>query len=64
MITVFIIIAALGSLGLAYIGEAALRRGNQPPQAATPGHIGGPSEAPMSTRRQPAYLPIARSSPQ
>ena len=62
MITVFIIIAALGSLGLVYIGEAALRRGNQPPQAATPGHIGGPSEAPMSTHHLPAYLPIAVST--
>ena len=62
MITVLIIIAALGSLGLAYIGEAALRRGNQPPQAATPGHIGGPSEAPMSTHRPPAYLPVAVST--
>ena len=35
MITVFIIIAALEFLGLVYLGEAALRRGNQPPQAAT-----------------------------
>ena len=62
MITVFIIIAALGFLGLVYLGEAALRRGNQPPQAATPGHIGGPSEAPMSTHHPPAYLPIAVST--
>ena len=55
MITVFIIIAALVFLGLVYLGEAALRRENQPPQAATPGHIGGPSEAPMSTHHPPTY---------
>jgi hypothetical protein len=59
MITVFIIIAALEFLGLVYLGEAALRRENQPPQAATPGHIGGPSEAPMSTHHPPTYLPMA-----
>ena len=59
MITVFIIIAALEFLGLVCIGEAALRRGNQPSQAATPGHIGGPSEAPMSTYYPPTYLRMA-----
>jgi hypothetical protein len=59
MITVLIIIAALVFLGLVYLGEAALRRGNQPPQAATPGHIGGPSEAPMSTHHPPTYPHMA-----
>jgi hypothetical protein len=59
MITVFIIIAGLEFLGLVYLGAAALRRENQPPQAATPGHIGGPFEAPMSTHHPPTYRRMA-----
>jgi hypothetical protein len=59
MITVFIIIAALVFLGLVYMGEAALRRGNQPPRAAATGQLGGPSKAPMSTNDPPAYPRMA-----